>query len=279
MKSKHVFITDLDGTLFRSDRSFSPEDLTMLEKLGKLGVTRILATGRSLFALDRAITEPPFPVDFLIFSTGLGVARYPDPRNNMLKTESLTADDTARIVSFLEDLSVDYMIQAPLPDNHKFSYRYRDNENPDFFTRISAYKYHCTPVAGKPENYGPCSQLLAVIPGPDAMSTCQYIRERLPRFNVIKTTSPFDGRTLWVEIFPKTVSKGQAAAWLAKHLEIDKLNCVAVGNDYNDEDLLEWAGKAYIVENGPFNLKRKYTVVGSNDNNGVSEAISTAFGI
>ena len=276
MKKRHMFITDLDGTLFRSDRCFSAHDVAMLEKLGHMGVTRVLATGRSIFSLERAISGP-FPVDYLIFSTGLGIAHYPDPKTRILKSESLSAGETGHIVSVLENLSVDYMIQKPLPDNHVFSYRYAGNGNPDFFTRIAAYKHHCQPVSDNPKKFGPSSQVIVVVPGLNAVDIMDQIKEDLNDFNVIKTTSPFDGQTLWIEIFPLCVSKGKSAAWLAQTLGINRKHTVAVGNDYNDEDLLEWAENAFVVENGPDDLKKKFSVVSSNNNDGVSDAIKSGF--
>jgi len=45
-----------------------------------------------------------------------------------------------------------------------------------------------------------------------------------------------------------------------------------VGNDYNDLDLLEWAGKSYVVENAPTDLKARFPAVASNNHGGVAEA-------
>ena len=56
-------------------------------------------------------------------------------------------------------------------------------------------------------------------------------------------------------------------------LDIDKAHVLAVGNDYNDLDLLEWAGTAFLVDNAPDMLKNRCVSVASNDQGGVSEAI------
>ncbi len=50
---------------------------------------------------------------------------------------------------------------------------------------------------------------------------------------------------------------------------------VAVGNDYNDRDLLEWAEHAYVVANAAPPLKARYRVVASNDAQGFAEAVAT----
>lgn len=267
-----MFITDLDGTLFRSDHSFSKNDLDMLEKLGSLGVIRVLATGRSLFSLKRSI---PFhlPVDYLIFSTGLGVASYPDPHKHTLKTETLSHEDTKTIASLLENLGVDYMIQDPVPDNHAFAFRHFGRENSDFNTRLDFYKGHYRAISPNIMDLGPSSQFLAMIPGGNGKETLDCLRRTLHAYTVINSSSPFDGKTMWIEIFPKSVSKSKAATWLSNQLKIDRNDIVAVGNDYNDEDLLEWVGQAFVVANSPPDMKKRFSVVASNNHEGVCEAI------
>lgn len=79
----------------------------------------------------------------------------------------------------------------------------------------------------------------------------QEIRQALTGFSVILATSPLDHESAWVEVFPRGVCKSRSAQWLASRLGIEQKDVAAVGNDYNDQDLLEWAGQAFVVENAP----------------------------
>lgn len=272
MPQTKMFITDFDGTLFRSDQRISQNDLDILEELGRKGVIRVLATGRSLFSLERTLTFN-LPVDYLIYSTGLGVARYPSPHDHSLKTESLSVDETRTIGTLLDRLDLDYMIHSPVPDNHVFAYRHSGSGNPDFFTRIGFYEGHTRPIDRHEQGLGESSQYLVMVPEEQSRATIETIQTSLGQdFTIIKTTSPFDGKTIWIEIFPKAVSKSKAAEWLAGQLNIGREHIVAVGNDYNDEDLLEWAGQGFVVENGPPDMKERFSVVPSNNDEGVREA-------
>jgi hydroxymethylpyrimidine pyrophosphatase-like HAD family hydrolase len=69
-----LFVTDLDGTLLRSDRTFAPSDVAALRRLGERGVVRVLATGRSLYSFAK-VGAAAAPIDYLVFSTGAGMAR------------------------------------------------------------------------------------------------------------------------------------------------------------------------------------------------------------
>ena len=91
--------------------------------------------------------------------------------------------------------------------------------------------------------------------------------------SIIQSTSPLDLTSTWFEVLPAEASKGQAAAWLANKLGIAPDKALAVGNDYNDLDLLEWSGQAFVVANGPTDLTARFPVVASNDRFGVAEAV------
>jgi hypothetical protein len=90
---------------------------------------------------------------------------------------------------------------------------------------------------------------------------------------VIRTTSPLDHRSTWIEVFPADVSKSRTTGWLAGRLGVPRERTAAVGNDYNDLDLLEWAGMAFVTANSPHELKQRFPAVASNNDAGVSEAI------
>ena len=59
-------------------------------------------------------------------------------------------------------------------------------------------------------------------------------------------------------MFSREVSKSPAAAWLAARHGIPRGGVCAVGNDYNDRDLLEWAGASYVVANAAAVLSARH---------------------
>ena len=264
-----LFITDLDGTLLRSDRTFARVDLNALDALGRQAVVRVIATGRSLYVFNTAAQEA-LPVDFVLFSMGAGVLQYPTGR--IVRSVSLDPPEVAQATTVLKTSGLDFMVHQPIPDNHWFSYHRSTPDNPDFERRLLRYRRFATPLSKTTEGFGPASQLLAVVSRRDSKAVLKMVRERLPNFNVVQSTSPLDGKSTWIEIFPAAVSKSLTAAWLAEKLGIAKNKIVSVGNDYNDLDLLEWAAESYVVNNAPADLKTRFARVASNDHGGVAEA-------
>jgi Cof subfamily protein (haloacid dehalogenase superfamily) len=269
IKPKGLFIMDFDGTLLRSDRTFADADLDALRQLGERGVVRAIATGRSLFSFKRAGISN-LPLDFLIFSMGAGILQY--NRREIVRQTSLEPHEIERACAVLKACRLDFMIHRAIPDNHMFAYFRSDSKNDDFERRLNLYYQHAEPLTDNLAGFSLATQLLAVVPSGNGRSALAKLRGELPDFSVIQTTSPLDGISTWIEIFPKSVSKSLASAWLAEQLQIDKQKIVSVGNDYNDLDLLEWAPNSYVVDNAPADLKARFTAVASNNDGGVAEA-------
>ena len=265
-----LFVCDFDGTLLRSDRSFSDTDLNALIRLGELGIIRAVATGRSLYSIN-TVSISDLPVDFILFSSGAGIVRHPG--GAIIRKVSLEAREVSRAINILQAHALDFMVHHPIPDNHMFSYVESTPDNTDFRNRIELYNQFAKPLESTDDGFGNATQLLAILPPADNRPVIATLEKALPGFNIIQTTSPLDGKSTWIEIFPSTVSKSLTTAWLSAAYGLNADQALSVGNDYNDLDLLEWAGCSYVVDNAPHDLKRRFPVVASNNECGVADAI------
>jgi len=275
-----LFITDFDGTLLNDQKRLDEKNIRALEMLGEQGVARGVATGRSIYSFNKILDELGFsgpgrvlPVDYVIFSTGAGIMEFPEC--TVLKKASLSPSDVVSIADYFEDQGMDYMIHKPVPETKHFVFRSHGSDNPDFQARIELYREFCFPLNGRPvSSFGKATEVLSIVPENESRGVAEKAGKALKEFSVIKATSPLDGCSVWIEVFPKTVSKSQAASWLARQLGIDQTDVVSIGNDYNDLDLLSWSGKGYVVENAPLDLKALFQMVSSNNQCGVAEVIS-----
>jgi len=269
-----LFVCDFDGTLLRSDRSFSNTDLEALRQLDAFGIVRVIATGRSIYSLN-TVSISELPVDFIIFSSGAGVTRHPG--GQIIRKVSLEAREVSRAIAILRADDLDFMVHRPIPDNHVFGYFESTPANADFKRRIDLYSQFAFPLDEVSDGFGAATQLLAILPPAGSPQIIETIRKKLPDFNIIQTTSPLDGQSTWIEIFPATVSKGLTVAWLTAEFDIDPGQTLSIGNDYNDLDLLEWTASSFVVENAPDDLKERFPVVASHNEGGVAEAIQCWF--
>ncbi|MGK0172271.1 MAG: HAD superfamily hydrolase (TIGR01484 family) [Gammaproteobacteria bacterium] len=263
--------TDLDGTLMSSRRTVSSTDLQTLHDLGAAGVTRVVATGRSLYSARLAL-PPDFPIDYLVFSTGAGVMDWSTQK--LLRHNALSQGELACAVNAVESLGLDFMAHWEVPDNHRFVYRRGSSDaRGDFEQRLTRYREYAQEwEAGAPAPER-VSQLVAIAHATRA-ELFDVLTDDLPHLQVVRATSPLDGQSWWLEIFPPGVSKSHACAWLFERNKLHGQRTLAIGNDYNDEDMLAWAESAFVVANAPAVLREKHLSVPSNDHSGFSVAVA-----
>jgi len=254
-----MVISDLDGTLYPRGGPFSSRDLQTLQSLSKEGITTVIATGRSLYSLKKVV-DPDFPIDYLIFSSGAGIIDWRS-KELLKKAESLKGTEVQKTALILKNRDLDFMIHRPIPENHFFTYYPAGRDNPDFESRCLIYGEFAAPGSLPAGQFPPACQLLAIENKNHRASLYKEIKNELKYLKVIRTTSPLNGRSTWIEIFPKTVSKGLAASWLAARLGLNADQVMALGNDYNDLDLLHWAGESYVVESSPAELKENFSII------------------
>jgi len=261
-----MVITDFDGTIHSRDTGVTERDRKTLERLKELGILRVVATGRSPYAVAQVMNES-FPIDYVIFSSGAGIMQLSGRK--IIRSAYFTVEEVASICQRLKKLNFDFMVFKPIPDNHYFYYYRSRPENPDFDRRLEVYDGYGKPF---PEtNDFEAAQFLCI----ESLDISRYelVKAEFPQFNVIRATSPLDSVSLWIEIFPKGVNKGEASRWLAQQARIAKDDCLVLGNDYNDIDMLSWATSACVVGNAPPDLKRMFLAVPSQAESGFSEAV------
>jgi hypothetical protein len=276
---KGLFVVDLDGTLLTSERQIAPVDLNALTQLREDGFLVAIATGRSNYSFNLLMEKlgnsgkiSSLPLDYVIFSTGAGIMDFSN--NTILKSFSLSPKDVRCASEYLELSGLDYMIHRPVPDTSHFLYSHNGTNNPDFYRRLEMYGDFATLLSAETlDTFGGATEVLCIVPGETGHEVAARAAADLKQCSVIKATSPLDGKSIWIEIFAPTVSKSQAVKWLSESIGLPQNTICAVGNDYNDVDLLHWAKQGFMVANGPPSLKALFQSVASNDDGGVSEAV------
>ena len=99
-----------------------------------------------------------------------------------------------------------------------------------------------------------------------------------PQITVVRTEYPLRDLTI-VDILDRDCSKGHALARWAAHRGIARNQIMAIGDNYNDVEMLAFAGWPFIMGNAAEELKsRGWPVTLSNDECGVAAAIDRVLG-
>lgn len=86
-----------------------------------------------------------------------------------------------------------------------------------------------------------------------------------------------------LDLLPQGVSKGWAVERLARRLGIDRKETMAIGDNWNDVDMLEWAGQGVMMGNAAQELRtmakmRGWKQAPPNDQEGVAVVLEAAVG-
>jgi hypothetical protein len=97
-------------------------------------------------------------------------------------------------------------------------------------------------------------------------------------------TTEYPARQLSIlDLLPPGVSKGWALARLAGRLGVDRKETMAIGDNWNDVDMLEWAGQGVMMGNAAQELRtmakmRGWKQAPPNDQDGVAQVLEAALG-
>lgn len=269
-----MVVSDLDGTMLNVDKSIPQKVTEALNYLGQQNVIRVIATGRSPYS-SHLVLPNDFPIDYLIFSSGAGIMDWHSKR--IIHANNLSSETTQSLTKLLVANDVDFMIQDTIPNNHCFVYHSSGKENPDFNRRLEHYKGFNQELTAESEIHN-SSQIVAIMP--NNLELFDTLSAKIDGASVIRSTSPLDGDSIWMELFAEGVSKASGIDWLCQYLgNICPQQVATVGNDYNDVDMLEYTPNAFVVENSPNDLKLRFKVIPSNNDCGFAQLVSQIWGL
>jgi Cof subfamily protein (haloacid dehalogenase superfamily) len=267
---------DIDGTLLNPEFQISPADMAALRRVQAEAVEVVVVTGRrhtfalpivqqlgfdlwvisSNGAITRSLTGETYHRDLLPAGTCRKLcANMREFRGNTV----LTFDTEAKGAIVLEHMNeLNASIQRWLEKN----LQYIDFVIPleDSLTRDPVQAMFCGPIARM-------QQALAAI------------AERGSDVTVLRTE--YEARDLSiVDVLNQGCSKGHALERWVNYRGIPREQVMAIGDNYNDIEMLAFAGVPFIMGNASEELRRNgWAVTLSNDQNGVAAAIEQVLGV
>ena len=271
MSELKMVVTDLDGTLLQQDQSISKEDLETLNLLGELGICRVAATGRNPFKLRKALT-PDHPFDYVICSSGGCIIDW--RKQEIIRAINFPETVTSQLIHYLIDKEYNFKVSDQFPDNHNFFW-WKNHECLEIDRYID---YHSK--LGRAEEIVPntkynSSQILLFFPKKNSRfdEVKEELLEYFDEISIIRTTSPIDENWLWMEIYPKGISKAHGIAEICHLKGIHRKETFSIGNDFNDLEMLDFTHLSYVVHNSPDELKEKFLISLPHHENGFSFAV------
>ncbi|HEX8815272.1 MAG TPA: Cof-type HAD-IIB family hydrolase [Terriglobales bacterium] len=272
-----LLAADIDGTLLNSQFQISPVDLAAMRRAHDAGIEIVLVTGRRhMFALPIA---QQLGFDFWLISSNGAVTR--SMAGEHFHRDLLPAEVCRKLCAATRDFRGNTVLTFDKPGKGAIVLEHMTELNASiqrWLEKNMQYISYVIPV----ENSLTEDPVQAMLCGPvSRMQQVLDVLEKLPfrnEFTVLRTEYPARDLSM-VDILNRDCSKGHALERWANFRGIPREQVMAIGDNYNDVEMLAFAGRPFIMGNASEELRgRGWSVTLSNDHGGLAAAIEQVLG-
>ena len=274
-RNVRLIAIDIDGTLLDSKVEVSPANLNALRRAHEAGVEIALVTGRRhRFALPVAES---LGFDLCLISSNGAVTR--STGGELFHRDLLPRATAIKLCQHMRQFREHTVVTfdhegmgAIVCENHERLYgviqRWMEKNAP-YIEYISPIEKALTEDPIQTMFCGPIELMQRA---QQHLLACDFAAE----FTLLRTQ--YDARNLCIlDILNAGCSKGHALERWANYRGIDRSEVMAIGDNYNDVEMLTFAGHPVIMGNAADDLKQSgWTVTLHNDESGVAAAIEHA---
>ena len=266
-----LYVSDLDGTLLRSDAKTSAYTNQVINELTAKGMLFSYATARSHLTAAKVTAGLCAKIPIITYN---GAVILQNDTYEIIARNTFSPEEKDELLSELLAHGISPIVYAFIEGKEKFSYlRQKCNRATLDFLLTRENDSRDNPVES--ETQLGCGDVFyfTCIDEYEKLEPL-YLRFR-EKYHCIFQRDIYGGEQ-WLEIIPKHVSKANAILQLKELLGIDYV--VAFGDGKNDMEMFEIADEAYAVENAAEELKALATgIIDSNDSDGVAKWLQNRF--
>lgn len=250
---------DLDDTLLTDDLVIPPGAIRAIERARAAGVYVVIATGRMFpaakpFADQLELDTPLITYNGAMVRTASGELLRHDPVPRELALELLDFADAKG-----------WPVQCYFNDR---LYVPKITAGVIYYTELAGVPAQSTAKMRELIEADEPTKMLAIGSPSETTERAQRLKERFGGSLAVTISKP-----MYVEMLRPGVSKATALAQVAEHLGVAQEQTVAIGDSFNDLEMLQWAGVGVAMGNGHEVIREKADyVVASNMDEGVAEA-------
>jgi len=265
VESYKLVAIDLDDTLLRSDLTVSEHTVAVLRQVRDLGVAVTISTGR-MFSSARPFAEQlEFDVPLITYG---GALVKNAGSGEVLYNRPLEPEVARRVIRFARERKVQvnfYLLNGEDDELYAELTTYW-GEN---YGRFSRVLFNRVPDLEALLERGNPLKLLLIDEEPAVDRFLLELRGQLGEQAHFAKSKP-----RFLEVDHPEATKGRALQELAAWLQVERSQVLAIGDSYNDIEMLEFAGLGIAVANAPPEVRRRAGhVTASNDKDGVAQAL------
>ena len=278
-----LIASDMDGTLLNHNHKIPKENVELINSAKKQGIEFVVATGRAYYEALPALNEENINCDVISFNGGIVY----DKNGNIISITPMIPKDLYYTIEILKSFDISYQlytkntiytksIQTDInayidlirsngyePDVEHLHAEAQQKLEMGYITEVENIELYLN------EEENPPIKIIAIS---NETSKLENATKLLSANTNISVTSSGANN---IEIMHKDATKGEALKEIAKIYDINLENTVAIGDNLNDQAMLDIVGYSVAMKNGNTILKEqaKYVTEKTNSEGGVADTI------
>ena len=263
---------DIDGTLLDSKGRVPAANLAAIHRAAAGGVRVVIATGRSFHFALQALGGLPDDLTLLVYNGAIARTRSGETLLRRLMPQAVARDVLGATLEWRHEAACVF----DRPSAGQLVYDRMDWSGPN---RAGFMRRNAGIIQAVDRIEDALSEDPVQVTFNGGVKTMREIAAALAAHPVapqleVTLTEYLHRDFSMVDVCGSGVTKGSGLAAIAAQFGIAQGGVMAVGDNHNDRDMLEWAGTAVVMGNAEPELKRPgFHVTGTNDEAGLAQAI------
>jgi 5-amino-6-(5-phospho-D-ribitylamino)uracil phosphatase len=270
---------DLDGTLLNSESKVPEENARAIAEAAARGIEILIVTGRRYHSARLIVDTLPCELHLIVNNGALIKSKEGETHQRFL----LPAGTARRVLEATPEFRSSASVVFDRPRENQVILETVDWDDPfrgGYFRRSREFVAHVSPLTDclNGRNGAPPDDPIQVM----FVGLCQTVRdarEKLQQLDfadqyMLSFTEYLTRDISVLDVLRQGVSKGAALAEWTRRRGIRREEVMAIGDNWNDRDMLEFAGLPIVMGNSVDILKTQgWTLTLTNDENGLAAAI------
>jgi len=263
---------DIDGTLLDSKGRVPAANRDAIHRAAARGVRIVIATGRSFHFALQALGDLPDDLTLLAYNGAIARSRGGETLLRRLLPQAVARDVLAATIAWRHETAC--VFDRPLAGQLVYDRMDWTGPNRAGFMRRNAAIIQAVERLEDAVNEDPVQVTFnGGVQAMRAISAHLAAQPVAPHLEVLLTEYPQRDFSM-VDVCGAGTTKGSGLAAVAALFGVEQSAVMAVGDNHNDRDMLEWAGIGVVMGNAEPELKDTgFHETGTNDDAGLSQAI------
>lgn len=278
-----LIASDMDGTLLNSDHKIPKENIELIKFAQKNGIQFVVATGRAYYEALPALNDENIKCDVISFNGGI----IYDKNGNIINITPMKLKDLYYTIEILKSLEISYQLytkntiytnsietditayidliraNGEEPNEQHLRQEARNRLALGYITEVNNIELYLN------QENNPAIKVIGIS---NDLEKLKHATELLSGNDNISVTSSGANN---VEIMDKKATKGEALKIVADIHDINLKNAIAIGDNLNDQAMLDIVEYSIAMKNGNKELQKtsKFITEKTNSEGGVADSV------